>query len=228
MKLIYSILLVLFILPHSWGVDLVSIDQFKTITDADQRRKIINQAAPEQREELNKIDLHMRMVASVGGEAGFKAVKESSVAKARGFTDLEEIFGIQTQVWNDNMAGVYDSDHASTMTHDQMSEAERKREQELVALCSRLTTIHSLVFNLAPTSQAFDLEKKAEKFDEYLHQNFSPYNSARKQRVTKQERLEVDKQMDEIYAELQSLPKLTPEQAQKEYDAFPDEKVRPW
>lgn len=207
---------------------MVSINQFKTITDADQRRKIINQAPPEQRDELNNIDLHMRMAASVGGEAGFKAVKESSVAKARGFTDLEEIFSIQTQVWNDYMAGVYDSDHMSTMTHDKMSEAERKREHELATLCNRLTTVHSLVFKLAPTSQSFDLEKKAEKCDEYLHQNFSPYNSARKQRVTKQEKLEVDKQIDEIYKELQALPKLTPEQAQKEYDAFPDEKVRPW
>jgi hypothetical protein len=72
------------------------------------------------------------------------------------------------------------------------------------------------------------LEKKAEKLDQYFHQNFSPYNSARKERVTKKEWFAVENQINGIYAELQALPKLTPEQAQKEYDSFPDEKVRPW
>jgi hypothetical protein len=228
MKFLFIILLVFLSLPHTWGADTVSIDQFKTIADADQRRKIIDQAPPEQRGELNKIDLHMRMAASVGGEAGFKAVKEISVAKARGFADLEEIFSIQTQIWDDYMAGVYDADQKSGVTHNQLVEAAKKGAADQAAMDNRLSIVHSLVFNLAPSPQAFELEKKAEKLDQYFHQNFSPYNSARKERVTKKEWFAVENQINGIYAELQALPKLTPEQAQKEYDSFPDEKVRPW
>jgi len=207
---------------------MVSIDQFKTITDADQRRKIIDQAPPEQRDELNKIDFHMRMVASVGGEAGFKAVKESSIAKARGFTDLEDVFTTQTQIWDDYMAGVDDANRKSGMTHKQTQEAWTKMQVERNVINNRLSAVHSLVASLAPSLQAFELEKKAERVNQDMRNRFGPEGSSPKKRVTKEERQDFDKRMDEIYTELKAMPRLPPEQAQKEYDAFPDEKVRPW
>jgi hypothetical protein len=225
MKIIYIVLLILLILPNAWAGDSISIDDFKKIKDPVEREKFIDQAPPEQRDELKKIDRHLRLVSSLGGEAALKVVKEKAVERARGLVMLENVFATQTELWDGYMGDFLNANYKSIATHGQSSAEWNELKQERSLIGNRLfNVVHPLVFNLAPSPQALALEKKAESLNQYMWDNFPPSDSTK--HITKEQLTEVDKQMDQIFEEMQKLPKLTPEQAQKEYDEFPEEKIR--
>jgi hypothetical protein len=130
MKATCIILLIFVILPHAWGADQVSIEDFKRITNPDERRTIIRQAPPEQREELKKIDLHLALLARWGGEDGFKATKETCIVRARGLGSLEDIFGVEGQIWTGYASGVLTADDKAGMPPEKRMDVEKKLTEE--------------------------------------------------------------------------------------------------
>jgi hypothetical protein len=130
MKTIYTILLVLLILPRTWGADQVFIDEFKKISNGDERLKMIDQAPPEQRDELKKIDLHLRLLDRCEGEAGLKAARESQVAGARGVGCLQLIFGIQMQIWDSYIGGALIAAEKAGMTPAQQADVVKVLTEE--------------------------------------------------------------------------------------------------
>jgi hypothetical protein len=225
MKMTYTVLLFLLLLPRIWGADQVSIEEFKKITNEDDRRMIIAKAPPDQKAELKQIDLHMALLARWGGDAGFRAHKESFVARARGLGALEFIFGFQVDLWGSYFAGLTAANEKAGMTNGQQEEAEKRITEEEAAFHKRFENVHSLVFNMAASPEALALSKEAGELGDKLSERFSRNGS---NPVTKDELTQINKQMAQIFDEMSKLPKLTPEQLQKEYDSVTDEQVAQW
>jgi hypothetical protein len=225
MKLLYSILLIGLSMVYCRAGDLISIDDFKKVKDPDKREELIQKAPPEQREALKKIHLHMYLLDYFGGEAGLKREKESYVAKARGFERLESLFDQQGNMWEEYIGAVDTANEKAGMTHDKMADAERELRIEEASIKSRLAAVHSLLFNLAASPAALELDKKAGDLDEKIEKRLVSDGTTPNSPITKSERLEYDKQLDQTFEELKKLPALPPEQVQKEYNEFPEEKI---
>jgi len=209
----------------------ISVEDFKKMDPLD-REKTIQQAPSEEQAELRKLDLHMLLVQGAGGEAGLKAQKERTAIRMRGLYDLEGILGTQMQLWDCYASGVLMANKGFKMPPKQQADAERKFLYEGEALRARTSQIHALVFNIAASPSALELEKKVESLDHALTERFdlSGWNgkSPRKPVATKAQWDETFNEINQLIEEMKQLPKLTPEQAKKEYDAITDDKVRPW
>jgi hypothetical protein len=226
MKLVYSFLIIILILTPARADNFISVAQFQRITDPVERQKAIDQASPEQRDQLKQIDRHLRLLAGLGGEVGLKTVKERSVERSRGLLILENVFRTQTQIWDNYASGLYEEMQKSPAKKDHLLEEQNDTEKERMIINNRyFNLVHPLVFRLALSPQALDLEKTAEKLNDDMYKRLVVNGSTAKQAVTKQELSAFDTRVDEIYAQLEALPKLTPEQAQKEYDDFPEQDV---
>jgi len=177
---------------------------------------------------MQKLDvIHKYYLRKYHGEAGLKKVRETQAAKVRGLGALEDVFHIQENFWEDYIAAVLIADEKAgvSIEKEQQDETQLKKEEDYLVR-KRLDSVHTLVFNLAPSPEAFELEKRAKLLDIQMRgrqteDSDTPYQPP----ITKEERQAADKQLDEIYTELQALPKLTPQQAQAELDAFTDDKV---
>ena len=221
MKTIHGIFLVLLILSHVRGTEPVSIEKFEQITDEGERAKLIDQAPPGQKEELG-------LLLRWGGEAGLKAAKETLAIKARGLQGLEDLFNIQIEIWRSYIAGVLASNEKEGSTNGQRTAALEKITKEEDAIEKRLPAAHTLIFNMAASDQALELSKRAGQFGHKLSQRLTTDGSVPCRPITNEERMEVNRRVDQIFAEMEKLPKLAPDQAQKERDAITDEKVPPW
>jgi hypothetical protein len=223
MKRIYFILLLFLVAIDVQGSGLVSIEDFKKVTREDERQAIIRQAPPEQKEVLTKIDLHLSLVQDLGGEAQLKRFKEGCVSRARGFVGIEGLFNEYIMVFGSYANGVMDANKAAGMPVVQQREVEMKLSQGEDAIRKNVDT---LLFNLAASPEALELNRRANALAIKLNDRTTVTDSNPFHPITTEERKQVDKQMDQIFSELERLPKLTPEEAQKEYDAFTEEQVR--
>ena len=227
MKTLYTVFAFYFILFSAQGASPISVEDFKNISDGNERARLIDAAPPEQREELRKIHEHLQLLTMFGGEAGVKALKEITAAKVRGFTEMIDVFDTQTQLWDEYMADVRAANRKAGMTQEKLIESEKKLHQDRAAVDNRLPIVEALVIRLAPTPEAMALEKKAEVMNRYMQDTYPPGGPMEKRHITKEQLSKVNRDMDEIFAKLQELPKLTSEQAQKEYEAITDDKVQP-
>jgi len=231
MKTTYSLVLIFLILRSALWADSVSIDDFKKMNGMD-REKAIQQAPPEQKEELKKIDLHLLLVRGAGGEAGLKAQKERVAIRVRGLQDLEGILIRQTQLWDSYVNRLSNDNEKARIPHEKQVEVEKKLLADGEALRARIPIVHAIIVQIAPSPSALELEKRIEKFDKDLADRFglSGWNGVgpKPPLATKAEWDKAANQINEFIEEMKALPKLTPEQAQKEYDAVTDDKVRPW
>ena len=225
MKIIYGSFFILFLLLPAWAADTVSIEEFKKLNQAE-RDKVLQQAPPEQKEELKRIDMHLELVEQNGGEAGQKAAKETYVLNARGVGYFEAIFNVQTQVWGFYVSSVLLASQNSGMPRERQASVGEKLLEEQNKIQKRLPVVHSLVFNMAASPQALELEKKVQKLTDQWVKRISQDGATSCPPITRKERMEMDKQADQIFEAIKTLPKLTPAQAQKEYDDFPEEKMR--
>lgn len=215
----------LLILPRTWAADPVFIDQFKKL-DSTAREKIIQQASPEQTDELKKIDLHMDLLLRWHGEEGLRIAKESQVSKVRGLGDLEMFFKIQSQVWDAYVSAALEANKKAGMPRETQIAAEEKFVNERDAFRNRFPAIHSLILNIAASPDALRLDKRAGQLAEQWSIRMLT-NSERSYRpVTKTEWMEMDQQAEQILQEIKKLPKLSFEELQKELGAVTDDKVR--
>jgi hypothetical protein len=230
MKILCLLSLIVCITQQSSGDDLTAVQQFNKVTDPAARARLIAQAPPDEKAIFQKLDLiHKELLRRWGGEERLKRLRESQVARARGLGALEDVFHAQVNFWEGYIGGVLGADRKAgvSINKQQQDEVHLSGEEDLVR--KRVSSVHTLVFNLAPTPKALELVKKAKLLDRQLtmrqtEDSVTPHRPP----ITKQELEDSDKQLDLIYAELQELPKLTPDQAQKELDAFTDDKVQPW
>ena len=183
------------------------------------------QAQPEQRAELDKVGLHLLLVYQNGGEEGLKAVRESAVARDRGFRKLEELFEERANNALFHVGGILKINEKKGMSQEQQVELEKQLSRELEQLSVLQHTVHSLVFNLAPTSQAFALEKRAEKLSDEMGKNSSSNALDTMSPAAVKRSAETSKKVDQIFEELKRLPSLPPKQVQQEYDAFPEARL---
>jgi hypothetical protein len=232
MKIIYGSLLIVVLLGCTAGAQQVSVEDFKKIKDVSERWKIVEHAPPEQRQELEKIHTHLMMAEEWGGEDRFRARKETAIAKARGFPRLELVFHQYDTFWGMYISDTMVAKENVGMKPQQLQEAEMQLRKEGDAVDKQVSDVHALVYNLAPTPAALALEKRAEDLSDKFAKRMTwdgvgPNNY---QPITINERKGMDQQMNEIYAELQALPKLPSDQVQKESDAMTDDDLArsPW
>jgi hypothetical protein len=236
MKMIGCISCLLYVvaLARVRGAEPISIEKFKLLKYHGERQTLIDQAPPEQKQELKNIDLHLALLDVWGSEEGLKKARESQVAKARGFGAMEGLFIAQVQLWGQH---VYDTE--TLTSHRAAGSSPRDREAEVVVLKEklknltekRLPLVHKMIFNLAPSPAALNLEKQVEGLLSALHDQYHLGRIHPGQTpvvITKEELDQVDKKVDQILAQIEKLPTLTPEQVKKELEDFTDDKVRPW
>jgi hypothetical protein len=143
--------------------------------------------------------------------------KENDAARARGFGSLQSLFLVQTQYWSDYITGVSVANEKTGMPREAREAAETKLRKVLDALVERQSTVHSLVFNLAASPKAMELDRRIGDISENLVASLRLLPSGRY--VKKQQILKLDEEADRVYSELKKLPSLTPEQSRKEFDS---------
>jgi hypothetical protein len=222
MKISYSILLVFLLLLQTWGGEPLSIEQFDKVTDPAERAKLIESAPPEEKAKLKDLDLLRKaLLQKWRDEAHLKRAKESQVARARGLGCLELVFEEYMSIWAAYISDTLDATLKAGATNPQQLETRKRLQEEEDVVSKRLPIVHVLVLNLAPSPAEKKVEPMIEKFhNRIMWDNRTPYDY---RPITIQERKQADQQMDEVFAELQALPKLPPEQVQKECDAMTDE-----
>jgi len=219
-------------LSQASAVDSISIDDFKKIPNEAERTRLINQASPEEKKKLMKVERHLRLLGLYGGEAGLKFEKESQTSKARGLGSLEDVFQQQRMIWETYVGNVSTAKESTGMTPEKIADIEKHLMEEKQVIDKRLPVVHSLVFNTAASSQALELEKRAEKLSalgtSLSTQTILSGNATItvSHPITRAERREFDKQANQIFEEMQKLPMLPPGEAQKEYNEFPEEKMQ--
>jgi hypothetical protein len=217
--------LILLSLLSTRGADAISTEEFSRIRDEGQRTYIIEHAPPEQKEELKKIDLHLALLARYGGEGGLKAARESKLVRARGLGSLEVVFKGYLQFVDIFAAESFWKNEKSGMALDKQALAEKVFREKEDDIKKHLAIVHSLVFRISASPRALELNEEAGKLGNDLEKRLW-YGPAPRQPISREERIAVDKQMDQIFEEMKKLPTLTSEQAQKEYDEFTDDKMR--
>jgi hypothetical protein len=78
---------------------------------------------------------------------------------------------------------------------------------------------------MAATPEALALNKEAGELCDQLSARLMSNDSTSSEPMTREQLIDVDKQIDRMFEEMKKLPKLTPQEAQKEFDAFTDEKL---
>lgn len=142
---------------------------------------------------------------------------------ARDFATLETVFGLQVNIWEGYIGAVMTMNQKSGMSNEQQVAAARNLIQQEDAIRQRADSVHLLVYHLAPSADALKLEKEGEALHDKLLKRQTVDDSRPYRPITIDERMKIDAELDKMYSELQALPKLTPEQLKKEYDAFTDE-----
>ena len=219
MKIYRNIISLSFLLCSVNAADPISIEAFKKMSLPEQRQAIAD-APAEIKKEFEKIYLHAALIAQHGGEAGLKFFKEQFVIRAKGFLPFEHVFGTHSQLWHQYLAS-----EESKFTAKKGGEKEREAvialEKETLALDQRALAAHDIAFRLAPSARALDLAKRAEKLNAEWRKRWLDSPGAKG--ITKEQLSEADRQINEIFEQMKSLPSLTPEEAKKEYDTFPEE-----
>jgi hypothetical protein len=221
-----SILTVLFcLLPLATnrGTEPISLDQFKTITDSQIRLKIISEAPLDQRKQLLVIDQHLRLLGRFQDEAGIINIRKMLAVRTRGFHGLASLVPIQTQVWDLYIGATFLRNKAAGMKGNELIAANAALEQQKNKVAGREGEYRELLYNLAPSPAVLELNAKAEAlFDKWQDRVLT---SARHPLITEAERTDFDKAVDEIMEKLRTLPKLSPEQVQKEFDAATEDQI---
>jgi hypothetical protein len=114
----------------------------------------------------------------------------------------------------------------SGMAHDKQAQAEKVVREKEDDIKKRLAIVHSLVFRIAASPRALELNEEAGQLGNDLEKRILWYAPAPRQPISREERIAVGRQVDQIFEEMKKLPTLTSEQAQKEYDEFTDDKMR--
>jgi hypothetical protein len=218
MKFINLTALISFAIFQAGAEELFPIEKFKTLSAAEREIAILNAPVAE-REELQRIHIHLSLLSWMHGD--FQSKKELSVAQKRGFVQMVNLFNTRANFWSEYIVGFDES-----LMKSGMSEKERrKREVEYLRQQeeddNRFEIARNLAFTMAASPAALDLEKECERLRTYWETRLGKLVSS-KQHVTKEDLDKINDQVNQIFRKMETLPKLTPEQTRKEYDDFPE------
>ena len=224
MKILCSLLVIAMIIPPARGAEPISIETFKQIRRKSERLKLIEQAPPSQKEELRAIDLHLDLVDAWHGEAELKQGREDYSVTARGLGPLEGVFDVQQMVWSYYVSDNSIANEKAGIPLKEQQRLEMEMHRGLDAAQSRLPVVRSLVFMTASSPQALELAKRCQNWIDDKQKRFGVQAPPRRP-ITREYLTSMDKECDEFFSAIKKLPTLTPEQAQKEYDAFPESRM---
>ncbi len=228
MKRIHHFLLSILLTPLICVGEPVPVETFDKL-DEKGRQKVIDQAPPSQKEEFKKIDWHLHLVRYWGGEEALKTAKESNVARARGLGWIEGPVVNLKQLWQsyegDKIAGGATKGLKGKALVDAEQSLADVQMTKMKALDARQKLVHSLVFHLAPTPQAFALNEQAEKLCQAISKRVMLQGVPTRQNITDQERATFERLVDEFLSALQKLTTLPDVVVQREYEAFPEDKI---
>jgi hypothetical protein len=220
-----SVLSLFMIISVAAAADMISVDEFKRLGRAE-RLKAIEGAPPEQREELGRINVHLKLLSMYGGEEGVRRKREELVTAARGFSSLELLFATQVNYLESYELGEERIYQKGGVTGDKLTAAMLELENKVETLVKREKfTVHSLAFSLAPSPEALEFETKVEALNKRLDRELNQIVSVPGRYVTKSQLMAVDEQVDRVFGELKALPKLSADEVQREFDAYPEEKI---
>jgi hypothetical protein len=222
MKVIYAILTVMLNLATGNGADLVSIEKFKTIHGEGERLGVIATAPPEQRPQLLKIHAHLTLLEH-WGERELKYSKEKAVAQISGFVDMENIIHARDRLWDLYLEQVRHATEKAGVTSKERDKIFSEVAERYNAPKYDLPIVHALALNIAPSSEALKLEGTIEALDKEWKHEFDTILADSNKKVTDEELRKIDRQLDEIFEKVKTLPTLSPEEVQKEYNEFPEE-----
>lgn len=227
MKTFYSILFLLTLLAISKGADPISIDEFKKMKYPDQV-KAFDAAPPEMKAKLLNIFAHSYLLQSLGGEEQLKNEKETRIIEERGLLWLEMFYETQDDLWQVYAGAAISASQRSGMPLEKQAEVQKQLNEESDAINKQFHEVHQLVFRVAASPQALELAKKVETRVDEIRKTYNIGQATPQIPITKEQITDLDKEADQLLEEIKKLPRLTPAQAQKEYDAFPDSKVPKW
>jgi hypothetical protein len=106
---------------------------------------------------------------------------------------------------------------------EQVKEAFRKLNKQQDAFKKQVADAHNLILRVAPTPDALELSKQTGKWEEEFGAS-GLYESGEK--ITKELLAEFDRKANEVLGKIKMLPTLSRAQVEKDYNDFPDEKMR--
>lgn len=216
MKMNYIIIGIILTLACADAAPSISLQKFEKLNE-DEREQAILKAPANEKEELLKAHIHISLLEQFRGEKGLSYKKELAATQKRGFLAVEALFYTQYRYWASYNASLAEPSARVGMT----VEEQQTLRASYAAMLKRRPVVHDLAFRLAASPAALILEKRIEALNTEWKDKLDLILS-KKREVTKEELDEVDSQANEVFEELNKLPKLTPEQAQKEYDEFPE------
>ena len=227
MKAKLPLIFICLILASAKATEPISVEEFKKTADYMKRQELIEKAPPEQQDQLRKIDEHILLANSWGGEAALQHRKESDAARARGLRRMEAAFTSYSATWVQYIAGVMFANKKTDMSVDRQVQILKDLDEEKAThVNNRFSLVHSLVVNMAPSPEALALEKKMEEYEEQLREQYEiEGRKGDKPFITKEQREAVDRQFDEFLEAMEKMPKLSPEKVQKEVDEVPEERI---
>jgi len=226
MRITLFIFLLCIVVCSTGEADPINLEAFKKKSLKEQARDIAK-APPEQQAELVTIHEHSARLDSWGGEAGLRRVIESYVCQDRGVGSLETIFNIQLQLWEDYYSATDMAYRKVGEITDDAMNVLKKMDGERQALIRQRDSAHVLAFHMAASPEALKLAKKAEILEQELIDKYGLSGTPAPESINKTAMREVEKQIEEIYAKMKTLPTLPLEELRKEYDAVPEERVQP-
>jgi len=219
------ILVILLILSRAGAADTVSIEDFRKMSPAE-RAQAIQNAPHDQKEKLTKIEVHMELQSAYGGEEGLKREKETQIACGRGLCDIEGAFDLYSQFWDGYLATVWKANKKAGMTQKQQEAGIANLRKERDDVTKRVLIAHALVFHLSSSPQALALENRAKLLVEDLSKKYTLLIGSNPRPVKRAEIMALKKKMDHMLEEMKTFPTVPPDELQKAYDAFPEEKMR--
>jgi hypothetical protein len=223
-KAICFVCALILLLSRTARADSISVEAFSKISDVSEREELIEQAPPQERDELKKVDLHLKLLTRWHGEEGLQIAKQTAAVRKRGLGDLTALFNVKSQAWGYYMAEILNAEKDSTTPENQsVAQAKAKISSEYDAIVKRLPNIQALIFSLAASPEALALDQKAAKAIGEWYKSVIWENGSPSQPITREGLMKFDAEIDEILAEMEKFSKLTPEQVREQVNSFPDE-----
>jgi hypothetical protein len=212
--------LVLLLPIHAHGADRVSIEEFKKLPGYSEREKVIEDAPIEQQEELKKLNLHLALLEKMGTEEDVRRRKIRLMAQERGLGPFLDIFNLQMMTWDFYTVNRLEAAEKAGLGAAQFDELAVELDVKSKYFRERTPTIDKLVYETTASSKAEDLAKKCQTLNDEWSNKYG--GKLHPPPITQKEMESINGQVEEILTQIKRLPKIPPNQLEKEYEDFPE------
>jgi hypothetical protein len=224
MKIIPCLLLTILIANVAVAADPISVDQFKKMTLSEQE-KALRQASTNMKPLLQPIYLHSFLLFYCQGEDGLKRQKEERIIEDKGLAFVESRYDSELSLWEQYLGAIIRVNRRSGMSLEKEAAEEKPLRERESQLLDRCHLVHQLLLKVATSPAASALGEKSKIREIEIRERYHPASGNPDNPITEQQFTGVSKELDQLLEEIKALPSLTDEQAKKEYDNFPEDKV---